>query len=78
MQARRAGGHHHAIKLKLGNILLDLLLADVGAGELQIAGYGHIGKLLGKALQILHVQDAGDVQAAVTDVNTNGHETSEI
>ena len=78
MQAGRAGGHHHAIKFKLCNIILDLLLADVGAGELQIAGYGHIGQLLGKALQIFHVQDAGDIQAAVTDVNTNGHETSEV
>jgi len=76
VQAWRAGGHYHAIKLELGNIFLDLFLADVGAGELQIAGYGNIGQLLGKALQVFHVQDAGDIQAAVTNVNTSGHETS--
>ncbi|OPY51508.1 MAG: hypothetical protein A4E49_02224 [Methanosaeta sp. PtaU1.Bin112] len=77
MQSRRAGGHNHAIELEFGDILLDLLLADVGAGELQIASYGHIGKLLGKAPQVIHVEDAGDVQAAVTDVDSCGHETSD-
>ena len=60
----------------LGYVLLDLLLADVGAGELQVAGHGHAGELLGKALEVLHTEDPGDVQAAVTDVNTSGHETS--
>jgi len=76
-QPRRACGHDNAIQIVLGDILLDLLLADVGAGELQIAGYGHIGKLFCIASQILHVQDSGDVQAAVTDVHSNGHGTSQ-
>ena len=75
MQTRRAGGHDYPVKLEFCNILLDLLLSDIGTGELQIAGDGHIGQLFREAFQLLHVQDTGDVQAAVTDVNTNGHET---
>ena len=75
MQTRRAGCYDYPIELELCNILLDLLLSGIGTGELQISGDCHIGQLFREAFQLLHVQDTGDVQAAVTDVNTNRHET---
>jgi len=76
MEAGRAGRHHHPVQFVLGYVLLDLLLADVGAGELQVTGHGHAGERLSKALQVLHIEDPGYIQAAVTDVNTSGHGTS--
>jgi len=41
MEAGRAGRHHHPVQLVLGDVLLDLLLAYIGAGKLQVAGHGH-------------------------------------
>jgi hypothetical protein len=76
MQTRRAGGNDNPIEPAFRYVLLYLLLAYIGARELQIAGYGYIGQRLCEALQLLYIENAGDVQAAVTDVNTYGHETS--
>ena len=78
MQTRRACCHDYPVELELFYIFLDLLLSGIGTGELQITGDCHIGQLFREAFQLLHIQDTGDVQAAVTDVNTNRHETPPV
>ena len=77
VQVRRAGGHHHAGEAFLLDVLLDHLLAERGAHELVVAGDGHVLEVLAGPLgDLLDVDRAGDVAAAVTNVDADflGHD----
>ena len=76
VQVRRAGGHDDARQALLLDVLFDQALAERRAHELVVAGDGHVFDVLARpARDLFHVDRAGDVAAAMTDVNADflGH-----
>ena len=68
---RRAGGDHDGVEPVGLDVALDHLLAWVRAHELVVLGQRDVGQRLGELGHRLHVDRAGDVQAAVADVDTD-------
>ena len=71
VQVRRAGGHHDPVQVELDDVAFDQFLAGIGAHVLVVPGEGHAGQALGELRQRLHVDHAGDVAAAVADVDSD-------
>ena len=72
VQVRRAGGHDDAREALLLDVLFDQALAQRRAHELVVAGDGHVLDVLARpARDLFHVDRAGDVAAAMTDVNAD-------
>ena len=65
--ARRAAGDHHAVELVLLDLLADEREAVAGAGVHGVGGVDHAGQRLRVLGDVLDVDDAGDVAAAVAD-----------
>jgi hypothetical protein len=73
VEARGAGGDDDALQLMLRDVLLDHILARIRAGELEVPGdldpregFGELGEGGG-------LQNPCNVQATVTDVNSDSH-----
>ena len=69
VQVRRAGGHHDPVQAELDDVPLDQFLAGIGTHVFVVPGQRDVGQPLGELRQRLHVDRAGDVAAAVADVN---------
>ena len=69
VERRRTGRHHDPVEVGLPNVPLHQLLARVGAHVLVVPGKGHAGQPLGELGQRVHVDRAGDIAAAVADVD---------
>ena len=66
---RRAGRHDHAVHAELLDVFLDQVLAGVGAHVLVLARDHHVGLLGRPGGDLLDVDLAGDVAAAVAEVD---------
>ena len=66
-----AGRQHHPVQGKVLDILLYFLLARLGAGIEMMAADRHPGQILGCRGQGFGVQDPGDVEAAVADIEAD-------
>ena len=69
----RAGGDDDPVQVELLDVLLDELLARIGAHVLVVAGQDHAGKLLDVFRDRRAVDHAGDVVPAMADVETDAH-----
>ena len=69
VQVRRAGRHHDAGQAVLGDVPLHQFLAGVRAHVLVVPGDDHAGQALGELRQRLDVDRAGNIAAAMADVN---------
>ncbi len=69
MHGRGAGGHHHPVELELANVVLNQVLARLAAHVFVVAGHGDVGERSGVLGDFADVDDAGDVGAAVADVD---------
>ena len=76
----RACCHNNTVELVFGNILLDICSCPISEQENWEIPYPqlHPASSQSKAFQLNNVQDACDIQAAVTDINTNGHRNSNL
>ncbi len=71
VQVGRAGRHHDAVQPQLADVALDQLLAGIGAHVLVVPGQGDAGQTLGELGQGVDVDHAGDIGAAVADVDAD-------
>ena len=67
MGARRAGGHHHAVEVVLLDPFLDESLGVLGAGKQAVLHEGDMGQGAGVVPHRLHIDHAGDIDAAAAD-----------
>ena len=71
VQLGRAGRDHHAVELVLGDVLGDLLLGGVRAGEHGVTRHHHVGVALDGSDDLVDVDVVGDVASAVADVDAD-------
>jgi len=69
MHQGRTGGHDNAVELVLGYVLLDQLLAGLGAHKLVVLGDRNVRQTLSEADDLGHIHRGRDVRAAVADVD---------
>ena len=69
----RAGGHHHALKTKRPDVVLDQFLPGIGAHILIVASNGDIGQGLSKGRYLVNIHRIRDIDAAMTDIKTDLH-----
>ncbi len=67
----RAGGQHHPVQGKVLDILLYFFLAGLGAGIEVMAANQDPGQILGCRGQGFRIQDPGDVEAAVANIEAD-------
>ncbi len=71
VHGRRAGRHDRARDAELLDVVLDEILARIGAHVLVLARHGHVGLRGGPLGDLFDVDLATDVGAAVTDVDAD-------
>jgi hypothetical protein len=70
VRPRRARSDDHAVEPVLGDLLLDAVLAVIGAGVGIMLGDDHVGQFARMLDHCLDVHHRGDVAAAVADKHT--------
>jgi hypothetical protein len=71
---RRTGGDHHAVDTLLLDFIFYLLLSVASAGEHLVGGINDIGQVPGVLYYLLHIDDTGDVAAAMADEYTHARD----